>query len=286
MIVRDRATRYWEVSREGTALLAYPFNRAQRVEFTAGFRRVDYRTDAVEDTYRFDTGELLSRERSSGAPPAALNLGTASAALVYDSAIFGGASPVRGRRYRFEAGASQGTLFYTTALADCRQYYMLARPLALAARGLHYGRYGGGSRDGRLQELYIGYPSLVRGYSPGSFASSECGSKPGACPVVDRLIGRRVAVANAEIRLQVTGALGAIPARSVPPVEIAPFFDAGVAWGRNGTGDVARDAVVRSSGVSARVNLLGFAVGQLSYVHPLDRPARSWLWEFALLPGF
>lgn len=286
ILARDRSTRYWEVSREGTALLAYPFNRAQRVEFTAGFRRVDYSTDVVEDTYRFDTGELISRERSHGTPPGALNLGTASAALVYDTAVFGGASPVRGRRYRFQAGANAGTLFYTTALADFRQYYMLARPLALAARGLHYGQYGSGSRDGRLQELYIGYPSLVRGYSPGSFTSKECGSRPGACPVVDRLIGRRIAVANAEIRLQVIGALGVIPPRNVPPVEIAPFFDAGIAWGRNGIGEVARDAPVRSSGVCARVNLLGFAVGQLSYVHPLDRPARSWQWEFALLPGF
>lgn len=89
---------------------------------------------------------------------------------------------------------------------------------------------------------------------------------------MDRLIGRRIAVAKAEIRLQVIGALGVIPARNVPPVEIALCFDAGVAWGRDGTGEVARDAAVRSSGVCARVNLLGFAVGQLNYVHPLARP--------------
>lgn len=284
--VVERVTRYWQVNRAGAATLAWPFNRAQRIEFTGGFRRVDFSIDRTEDTYRFDSGELISRRHSTLGAPGPLNLGIGTAALVYDTALFGGASPVRGRRYRLELGANGGTLLYTTALADFRQYVMLARPLALAGRVLHYGRYGGGARDERLEDLYIGYPSLVRGYDAGSFTSRECGPTPGVCPVFDRLIGRRVAVANAEIRLQVIGALGVIETRNVPPIEIAPFFDSGIAWGRNGAGGAVRNAAVRSTGVSTRVNLFGFAVGQLSYVHPLDRPARSWLWEFTILPGF
>jgi hypothetical protein len=34
------------------------------------------------------------------------------------------------------------------------------------------------------------------------------------------------------------------------------------------------------------VNLLGFAIAQISFVHPNDRPAKGWMWEFSLLPGF
>jgi len=284
--VVEGVTRYWRVAREGAAAFTWPFNRAQRIELAGGFRRVDFSIDRTENVYRFDSGRLISRRRSTPGAPRPLNLGITAAALVYDTALFGGASPVRGRRYRLELGGNGGTLIYTTALADFRQYVMLARPLSLAGRLLHYGRYGGGARDERLEDLYIGYPSLVRGYDAGSFTSGDCGSTPGVCPVFDRLIGRRVAVANAEIRLQVIGALGVIGTRHVPPVEVAPFFDSGIAWGRNGGGGAVSNAPVRSTGVSARVNLFGFAVGQLSYVHPLDRPARSWLWEFAILPGF
>lgn len=44
--------------------------------------------------------------------------------------------------------------------------------------------------------------------------------------------------------------------------------------------------LVRSVGVLLRVNLLGFAVGQLDYSRPLDRPGRGWIWQFSLRPGF
>ena len=45
----------------------------------------------------------------------------------------------------------------------------------LAARVLHYGRYGSGGEDSRLYPLYIGYPSLVRGYDVNTLDASECG---------------------------------------------------------------------------------------------------------------
>jgi hypothetical protein len=48
---------------------------------------------------------------------------------------------------------------------------------------------------------------------------------------------------------------------------------------------VNRD-LVRSVGVAARINVLGFAVAEVDYVHPLDRPVRGWLWQFNFSPGF
>ena len=34
------------------------------------------------------------------------------------------------------------------------------------------------------------------------------------------------------------------------------------------------------------VDLLGFAIAEIDYVRPLDRPGRGWLWQFSLRPGF
>ncbi len=82
-------------------------------------------------------------------------------------------------------------------LADYRKYFMPVRPFTVAARLLHYGRYGSGGEDQRLQPLYLGYPGLVRGYTFGSFDASECKPPPNApdsCPVFDQLLGSRIAV--------------------------------------------------------------------------------------------
>jgi hypothetical protein len=61
-----------------------------------------------------------------------------------------------------------------------------------------------------------------------------------------------------------------------------------VAWGSNtrtftASGD---SQPVGSVGAAARVNIFGFAVAEVDYVHPLDRPGRGWLWQFNLIPGF
>ena len=46
-------------------------------------------------------------------------------------------------------------------------------------------------------------------------------------------------------------------------------------------GDVATN---RQAGF--RFNLFGFAVAELNLVRPFDRPAKNWIWEFNLQPGF
>jgi surface antigen Omp85-like protein len=118
-------------------------------------------------------------------------------------------------------------------------------------------------------------------------STNECGtSVAGRCPVFDRLCGSRMAVGNAELRVPLLGPLGIVPSRSVPAVETALFYDAGIAWTSAKQAElrgVARQPVT-SYGASLRFNILGFAVGQLSYVHPNDRPLKSWHWKFSLLP--
>ena len=64
-----------------------------------------------------------------------------------------------------------------------------------------YGRYGGDGNSSRLQPLFLGYETFIRGYSVESFDDSECttATSDGASTSwaeFDRLLGSRLAVAN------------------------------------------------------------------------------------------
>ena len=43
---------------------------------------------------------------------------------------------------------------------------------------------------------------------------------------------------------------------------------------------------VASAGVTLRVNLFGYAVGQFDFSHPFQRPGRGMVFQFNLSPGF
>jgi hypothetical protein len=79
-----------------------------------------------------------------------------------------------------------------------------------------------------------------------------------------------------------------VASESFLPVEVAAFFDAGTAWGNGLRPDWlgGERHTVTSHGVSMRINLVGLAIGQVNFVHPNDRPARDWIWEFNLVPTF
>jgi len=205
-------------------------------------------------------------------------------AWVHDNAFFGGTSPIAGSRARLGLEPVVGDLHYLGVLGDVRSYLMPVRPWTLAFRGLHYGRYGNDGDNPVLSPLFLGYPNLVRGYDDNSFSVEEASSSP----VYDRLFGSRIAVANAELRIPIVGAFGLIPSPSIPPIELAPFFDAGAAWSGNDqihlTGDTKN--VVTSHGLAMRANLFGFLIGELDFVHPNDRPNKSWYWQFSVQPGF
>jgi hypothetical protein len=72
------------------------------------------------------------------------------------------------------------------------------------------------------------------------------------------------------------------------PVEVAFFTDAGVAWTKSDrpTFFGGSRSPVASAGVTFRANLFGFAVGQLDFARPFQRPGRGWVWSFSLTPGF
>lgn len=290
-VAQTQEVTQWQLDRQVVGLVEYPFSRAQRVEFTAGYENIGFAAQQRTELVDLATGSLIaSQEQSLPAPPG-LNFAVGSAALVYDTSIFGGASPVRGQSYRLQLGGNAGSIDFATALADYRKYLGVTNSLSLAGRLLTFGRYGSGADDPRMQDLYLGYPSLVRGYDFNSFSPQECGPSfeaTGVCPALDRLIGSKIGVVNLEARLELTGPLGVWRSPQVPPVELAPFFDAGAAWTAAFKPDFLGGSrrPVTSEGLTLRVNALGFAVVSIDYAIPNNRPLKSHVWEFSLLPGF
>jgi Tol biopolymer transport system component len=275
-------------------LARYPFSQTQRIEVTGGFTRYGFDTE-VERAVFDRAGRLLDFARFDTASADPVSLWEASTALVGDNAYFGFTSPVVGQRYRIEVAPTFGTLTYQTLLADYRRY-LFFRPFTLAFRGLHYGRYGADSNTDRLSPLFLGYETLLRGYAQESFQASECSfdpDNPVGCPEFDRLVGSRIGVASIEFRIPLIGVeeLGLINFPFLP-TEIAPFFDAGVAW----TGDESPDlrfeersldrVPVFSAGVSARVNILGYLILESYWAYPFQRPGKGGHFGFNLAPGW
>jgi outer membrane protein assembly factor BamA len=168
-----------------------------------------------------------------------------------------------------------------TPLVDYRHYWMPVEgwPVTLGGRVMHFGRYGADAEDPRLRPLYLGSPNLVRGYGTGFRVIAD--------PALDRLQGSRIAVANAELRLPITGIRGLIGGAFWVPVEGALFFDAGSAWSSGDRpeflGGDARG--ITSYGASLRVNLGGLVLS-LNYVNPRQFDDQGWHWQVNFAPGF
>jgi hypothetical protein len=271
-----------------TGILQYPFTRAHRMEFSGGVRRIAFDQEVETFYYAFPSGVFLGKDKQELDRPDTLNLGEGSAALVYDTSVFGATSPIMGRRYRVEYSQSAGSLLYSGTLVDFRQYWMVKRPYTLAVRGMHYGRYGRDSEDGRLSPLYVGYANLVRGYESSSFDAEECEvTLTSTCRQFDDLLGSRMIVTNVEFRAPLIGIFKPQAMYGGVPVEVGGFADAGVAWtsyDRPSFAGGSRDWA-RSVGATVRFNAFGFLVGELDYVRPLDRN-RGWMWQFNFIPGF
>ncbi|WP_420633533.1 BamA/TamA family outer membrane protein [Candidatus Palauibacter sp.] len=305
-----RDFRWFQINRELTGIAAYPFNRNSRIEFSARARQIDFSGEIEEFGIDAFTGELLASEESDladcvddavpafgGEPCAPGSLYTAggSVALVYDSSIFGGTSPIVGQRYRLAVEPAVGTLNFLTVSGDVRRY-VRAGPVTVAGRALHFGRWGSGSDDWRLGQLFLGMPSLVRGYSNRSIEVRECTavvSSSRGCPLFDQLIGSRMAVGNLELRLPLLGGIGVIRAPGAPPVEVGLFYDIGKAWMSKTAVNCQSESCafadrdwVSSAGFLTRVNLFGLMIAEINFVRPFDRPDKGWVWQFSLTPGF
>jgi hypothetical protein len=282
----EQSFRFQETSRRLGGVLAYPLSRSDRLEWSAGYRRVSFGSDVSTRTFSIATGLEIARDDRSLPSPDALSIAEAGAAFVRDAAAFGATSPVLGRRLRAEITTSMGAVRHTDVLADLRRYVMPVRPVTFAARALFFGRLGRDADDPRYASLFLGQQGLVRGYSLGSYASSACLGNAGivSCSAVEDFVGSRILVGNVEVRAPLLPFLrrrGGWPL----PVEVALFADGGLAWSRQRPGSgSARPA--RSVGAALRVNVLGFLVGEVDYVRPFDRGGQGGRWELSIGPGF
>ncbi len=275
--------------------IQYPFSQIRRVDLTAGLNRFDY--SAERRLFPVDQfGRIIGREeRTRLDAPDALNLAQASVAFVEDNSFFGFVSPVRGWRARYEISQTLGTVSFTQATLDHRRYFSPHQNLTLAARGMHVGRYGVSERDqNRLRPIFLGWETFIRGYSPYSFQPGECTDVGNdGCPEFDRLEGQRIGVVNLEARIPLLGTdrFGLINFGFLP-TELVLFTDAGMAWNSWDDVDLTFDrqtaarVPVFSTGVSARMNILGAFILEAYYAQPWQRPGRGWHWGFNLAPGW
>jgi outer membrane protein assembly factor BamA len=101
-------------------------------------------------------------------------------------------------------------------------------------------------------------------------------------------------VVSAELRIPVLG----VPEYGLLnfpylPLTLAPFIDAGEAWNSQSnraftlnTNNANFQTPVISAGLSARVNVLGYAVLEAYYAHPFQRPLKNWVLGIQLAPGW
>ncbi|HTK28676.1 MAG TPA: hypothetical protein VL309_03955 [Vicinamibacterales bacterium] len=298
----DQTIIFRQTEQSVAGLVAYPFNRASRLELQGGVSRISFDQIVETTTFSLNTGQLLTDDTTTQSLANTLTLGTTSAAYVYDTSNYGATSPVQGQRYRVEVSPTFGSINFQSLLADYRRYVMPAPFYTVAARVMHYGRYGSGGDDSRLFPLFIGYPNLVRGYDIGTFDATECvPTATDNCPAIDRLVGSRVLVGNLEFRFPLLRPFtGVSPKMYGPvPVEVALFLDGGIAWNGITASNIVsslgtpllphRFSVhdgVASTGVALRVNIFGFAVGEFDFSHPFQRPGQGFIFQFNLSPGF
>ncbi len=277
-------------SRAAFGTASYPFSASTRFEVAGGVRALSFSRQSQTRVYDAVSRQLVSTQDVITAGVPTLYLSENRAALVRDTSYFGAASPVFGARSRLELGQSLGTLQYSSLLVDYRRYFMPKRPVTVAVRGMHFGRYGRDAESDQLVDLFVGYPELVRGYGIGSFDARDCADREagGKCSVFNSLRGSRMAVANIEVRAPLVGLFRGEIEYGRLPVEVAAFFDAGVAWTKGNRPSFAggNRETVRSAGAAVRANLFGFVVLEVSAAKALNRSSRGVQWQLGIRQGF
>jgi Tol biopolymer transport system component len=262
-----------------------PLNTYQRFETGGGFNFVNYSLINYDQYYdQFD--QFLGEDRQKEALPAefkGLNYQQLYLAFVGDNSQFGMTSPLKGYRYRFEARQMFGaTTKLTNYTADFRKYAFM-KPLTFATRLMYNARQGRDAGTGQLNPLFLGYMGYVRGFYREDRRQN----------VDHQLAGSQLAMANVELRMPFTGPkrLAAIPSNYVL-TDLALFFDVGSAWdgknvvrqtsnnifqgiySDNGISKKSFDPVM-STGISLRVNALGYLILEPYYVLPIYRGMAS-----------
>jgi hypothetical protein len=285
-------TRY--VMRQAFGIGQYPLNRFTRFEFGLSYNNVDRSTIYILRDIDVENNRASPFYMGPTVNEPGLNFVQPNAAYVSDNTLFGYTGPIMGRRYRFQITPTLGSFQWMEYLADYRRYDpIIFNFITIATRFTSRMAIG---RDEMEMQSYIGRPELLRGYNRESYSQSCAfgSSDPDDCGAA-RLIGSRVAIANAEVRFPLIRQFYfAIIPFPLPPIDGLAFYDAGIAWSggqdvelkRPTSGDVSNVRYpLRSYGFGVRVNLFNFALARWDYSIPLDI-TRKGFWTFSLGPSF
>lgn len=274
------------------AFAAYPFSQTRRFEGGASYSRYYYRLDRYSDYYDPTSGAYLGNDREKQETPSGFGLSQGYLAFVGDNSNFGVTAPLTGHRFRLEAAQYAGVISLTNLTGDYRRYFRFA-PLTFATRNMYIGRFGKDAASGILPPLYIGYPSLVRGYDARNFTQQESNSSTQLN--INDLIGSQMYITNAEFRFPLTGPerLSGIKSRFLLS-DLNLFTDGGIAWGSyeglitETKGRTAADSkFILSSGISLRVNVFGYLIIEPFYAIPWQNGGfKNGNFGLNLLPGW
>jgi len=200
----------------------YPISSKLRFEGGLSYARYSYRIDSI--TYY--NGYYQNSTKVDDVP-SPYNVGSGYIAIVGDNSSFGITSPMMGYRYRFQIGQMFDKYDITTLSFDIRKYIFI-KPISIAFRVLHYGRYGKNANS--LYPLYLGNEYLIRGYNYNAFYKASEAHSSGSLDV-NNTSGSKIVVFNSEIRFPFTGIkrLSLIKSGYLFS-DIILFFDAGVSW--------------------------------------------------------
>jgi hypothetical protein len=280
---------------KASVFAAYPLSTTVRFEANASASRYSSRLDQYVNYYQpfpiggqqFARGNYINQEREKVDSGDAFGLFTVGAAMVGDNASFGLTAPLNGHRYRLGFDRYLGEFNFTGITADYRQYKYL-KPISLAFRAMHNGRYGGNSDD--LFPLYLGSPWFVRGLNSQSAVDIFARNNRS----FDELIGSKIFVTNFEVRMPFTGPEQiALIKSGLLLSDFNLFVDAGVAWYDfdqfKSSGELPGRYVnarpIVSTGASLRVNLFGALIVEPYLARPLMNDSR-WVFGVNFVPGW
>ena len=229
--------------RGGGIGLIYPLSRFRRLEFFLDGiyeKRYEWLCEEVGEDELWRCGWRDEHSDQLYAAP--------TAAMVFDSALFGSTGPLSGKRTRISTGLFVGERQASTATFDHRIYLNIRKRYALAWRLVAAGEWG---RD--PEQIAYGGPYSLRGY------------------LDHPLAGTKIAFSNLELRFPFVDYLAiAWPLRfGIAGIRGSLFFDVGAAWDdphdfralRSGRGDgpFRLEDLHASCGLRTSLNI-GFAI--------------------------
>ena len=199
-----------------------------------------------------------------------------------DTTVFGPTGPLLGSRYRVELAPAIGHLRYTSVLADVRHYLMPVRPVTVAMRMVHSGRFGRDGRDPRLLPSYLGSSYFVRGHRDDL---RYCTPDP-AQLCGDELLGNRLLVGNLEVRFPLWGVWSRqLDYNRFVPVDAFLFADGGISWSSGPARIGPATVPISSIGAGLRMNAGGLPL-EVGAVRALDGPRPRWQFDLGFRVGF